>query len=92
MAKARTIRAEPPSVMDEIDRWCDKFPRIKELMDGSKWRLCREPEKGYKFAGDISEFLYKVQRPSEHFPAITIRYKYTDEEVIILGIKIIPQL
>lgn len=91
MAKARTIRMGSPSVMEGLDRWCEKFPRTKELWDGAIWRLCREPEKGYKFA-NIDEFIYKIERPSEYFPYITVRYKYTDDEVVILDIKITPLL
>jgi hypothetical protein len=91
MAKVRTIRAEP-SVMEEVNRWCEKFPRIKELMNGSMWRLSREPEKGYEFANGTDGFIYKIERPDESFPYITVRYKFTDEEVIILDIKLIPLL
>ena len=90
MAKAKAIRIEPPSLMEVIDNWCKKYPRTRELWDGAMWRLCREPEKGYKFADD--EFIYKIERPSEYFPHIRVRYKYTDEEVIILDITLIPLL
>jgi hypothetical protein len=93
MAQAKAIRAEPPSVTDELNRWCDKFPRIKELMDGTMWSLCREAPKGHKFKdGSPPEFLYKIERPDEYFPHITIRYRYTDEEVIVLDVRIIPLL
>lgn len=92
MAKIRTIRTDAPSVMEGLDRWCEKFPRTKEIVDGSMWRLCREPEKGYKFADGIDEFIYKIERPNEYFPHITLRYRYTDEEVIILDIRITPLL
>lgn len=92
MAKVRVIRADPPSVLEQLDRWREKFPRIKEQVDGSLWRLRREPEEGSKFANGIDEFIYKIERPTEYFPHITLRYKFTDEEVIILDIRIIPQL
>lgn len=93
MAKVRPVRAEPASVLEEIDRWCKQYPRIKELWTGFIWRLSREPEKGYdKFADGNSGLLFKIKGSNEFFPLIIVRYKYTDEEVIILGIKIIPQL
>jgi len=90
MAKVRTIRVEPPSLMQIIDNWCKKYPRTRELWDGSMWRLSRELEKGYKFAND--EFIYKIKRPSEYFPYITVRYRYTAEEIIILDIRLTPLL
>lgn len=88
MAKVRAIRVDSPSVTEGLDNWCRKYPRTKELWEGAMWRLCREPEKGYKFADN--EFIYKIERPSEYFPYITIRYRYTDEEVIVLDIKLTP--
>ncbi len=92
MAKIRAIEADPPSVTEEIDRWCKKFPRIRDQWEGSIWRLRREPETGYQFADGVHEFLFKIARPSEHFPFITVRYTYTAEKVIIFDIKIVPQL
>ena len=92
MAKVRTVRAAEDSVMAEINRWCNKFPRINELWEGFIWRLSREPERGYKFSDGIPDFLFKVQRPTEHFPSITVLYTYDENEIIIFGIKIIPQL
>ncbi len=92
MAKERVIREEP-SVTEQIDRLCKHYSRIKEFWDGIKWRLSREPERGYKFASERDEFVYKIEGPNEFFPhGIKLRYKYTDGEIIILDIRIIPVL
>ena len=89
MAFARTV-IEENSVSEEIDKFIEKYPRLKEMWEGWTWRLSRGPERdGVQIPGTDA---YVVRTP--YFNAfqlpisLGILYKYNDDEVTIVGLRV----
>ena len=88
MAQMRTIREEKP-VSQAIEEAKAKYPRIEEIYEGLAWRLAREPEVGYQLPNvSPPTFIYKIQPTLTDQPAISVLYRYSDDLVEILAIRI----
>ena len=88
--KARTI-VEESQVSDCIYSGLIKYPRLEDIWDAWKWRLSRDPETDSVTVDEVSNtmLIKSDQRHSSYgVPTITIMYKYTDDEINILYIKI----
>ncbi len=64
--------------------------RIGELFDGLKWRLARDPEGGYPIpATNPPRYVMRSQRWPAFPSVIVVAYTFTDDEVVIHGVRII---
>jgi hypothetical protein len=91
MASFRTI-VEEIVVTEKIDAVLPNIPRLEEVIDGLKWRLSREPERGYSLPGENPpKYLYKIDPPATNFPMVTVLYEFDENEVHVLDIRFIPR-
>jgi hypothetical protein len=90
MAKARSV-TEEKRVSVEIDNATAKYPRFVDVWDSWKWRLSRAPQTDAVCIRETDNTMMIKSDPTlSHYgvPIITILYKFTDNEVNILAIKI----
>ena len=89
---ARTI-VEENEVEEELARAEKKYPRIRSVWEfGWKWRLARNPEADAVLVDGTSDtFMIKTDPDFEHLgvPSMTILYRWTAEEVYILGLRVL---
>ena len=65
---------------------------LSEIFDGIKWRLSRAPEEGYPMPGTSPQaYLFKIDPIEESLPLVAALYKYDDNEVTIMAIRIIER-
>ncbi len=88
--QARTV-IEEAKVSELIAQSKEKYPRIREAVDGWCWRLARDPDVGYQLPGpDPKIFVVRTgQIEADGVPEMTILYKYNDNEVNIRALRII---
>ncbi len=88
MAYARTI-IEQPEVSAILDSEIKAFPRLKELFDGLKWRLSRQPEAGYAVSGTSPPVFVVRSQLWPGFPGrLILEYRSTENEVTIIKAKL----
>ena len=90
MAKARTI-IEEPTVSNLIDGSIGKFPRLEDSWYAWKWRLSRDPQiDAICVPGSNAVMMIKSdpKNSSYKIPSITILYSYSDNDVIIIALKV----
>jgi hypothetical protein len=92
MSFARTI-VEEPQVSAAVDAAETKFPRFGALWNAWTWRLARGPAiQAYKIPNTYPDtYLIKSPDLSQYaLPhSITIMYRFTDDEVHILDLRIV---
>jgi hypothetical protein len=92
MAYARTV-IEEEVVRRTIDAASKKFERLKSIFEGCKWVLAREPRAGVLIGGrEYAVYALRSQPPDAAFPAIVLYYRYDEETVTILNVRIYPPL
>jgi hypothetical protein len=90
-----TIRTiiEEVDVSAEIDTWKTKFPRLEDAWEAWKWRLARGPEiDAQRLAGfNPPAWILKTNSAIGYYgiPTITILYRFDDNQVNILAVKIV---
>jgi hypothetical protein len=92
MAFARTI-IEEPIAEQELAELHRAYPRFEAFWLGWSWRLARRPDlNAVKVPGsDPPSFMVKSGdlTPYGLPAAVTILYRYTDDEVIVQGVRIL---
>jgi hypothetical protein len=75
----------------ELDRLRKEFPRFDEYWLGWSWRLARGPDRGAVQVPSIDPpvFVIRTFEFLPDMPTITILFRYTDDEVEIIGIRVI---
>lgn len=87
MAWARTV-IESAETSREIDGACGQHPGCRDLVEGLKWRISREPESGYHVPGTDVYIVHSyawVGFPGE----LVLAYTFTENETVIVGARVI---
>jgi hypothetical protein len=92
MAFARTI-VEELVAERELEALCRAYPRFEDFWLGWSWRIARGPEvRAVRVPGsDPPSFMVKSGdlTPYGLPAAVTILYRYTDDEVFVQGFRIL---
>lgn len=87
--KLRTVVEEKP-VSKLVDDAKQKYGRVDEVYNALQWRLAREPQSGVEI--EVSGSKHSIIKSAEHnisgVPVITVLYRYDEDTVFILAIKI----
>jgi hypothetical protein len=83
---------EETAVQHSLDKAAQKYLRIHDIFGGLTWRMAREPQAGHQIPRyNPPVYLIKID-PDIAFqhPGITALYRYNDNEVNVIAIKILP--
>ena len=83
---------ESNQAQEAIDTAMKTYPRLNQLYEGLKWRLARRPaESGVKISRLHNKYILKTLDWSSYgVPVVRVIYSFTDNEVEILAIDILP--
>jgi hypothetical protein len=81
------VESEEASI--ELDRLRKAFPRFEDYWLGWSWRLAHGPDRGAVCVPGIDPpvFVVRTFEFIADMPTITILYRFSDDEVEILGIR-----
>jgi hypothetical protein len=65
-----------------------EFSRLDEQFEALEWRLAHRPENGVALKDGY--MVYRQARVLSNLPELTVVYTYTDHQVNILAIRIMP--
>lgn len=88
MAFARTI-VESHDAEQTVDQEIKGNPHFSDFYEGLKWRLAREPDIGYRVP-ETDPQTYVVHSYHWSVAAIIVAYRFDDNQVEILNLRIIP--
>ena len=88
MAFAREI-VEEPDAQRVIDNEIRDNPRLSDFWEGFKWFLARGPEMGVRVLNTNPQS-YVIHFYHWHIAAIVATYRYSDNQVEILALRILP--
>jgi hypothetical protein len=92
MGFARTVIEHPPADQ-ELDQLHRTYERFEEFWEGRIWLLARNPLVNSILVPDSNPPAYMVKAGDLSFynlpPGLTILYRFTDEEVIIHGVRVL---
>ena len=88
MAFARTV-VESHVAAHIIDTEIKRIPRLYDIYEGIKWRLARQPEIGYRVPRTDPE-TYVIHSYHWRIAAVVVAYHFTEDQVEILDVKVVP--
>ena len=86
---ARTIR-EANTVSDAIEADLQNHPRLRDAVEGLKWVLARDPERGVRVGGTKNPLrVYQQASRGEGIPTIEVLYVFDDALVDIVSFRVV---